>query len=205
MAQLKDTFIDYFNDISTELTSASSNFQKQIDLAELQFQRFGLTNEQISTFMVEVNKEAIKTFAAYASSSSIELIKIEEASDLADKEIELKEKQIELADKELALKDKEMDLTDKKIELITAQIKTEAGQEALLESQKDLVDRQIQGYDDNLLVKAAEFQGGLASFAINSAPENPTTAIAINNFTCLIEKLESLSRNATASCTFPAP
>ncbi len=191
MAQLKDTFIEYFNDISTELTSANSNFQKQLDIAEAQFDKFGLTNEQISTFVVEVNKEAVKTFAAYASSSSIELIKIEEASDLAEKEIELK--------------DKEIELTEKKIELIEAQILTEAGQADLLDSQKDLVDRQIQGYNDNLLVKAAEFQGGLASFAVNSAPENPTTDEAIANFTCLIETLESLSRDTVSNCAFPQP
>ncbi len=191
MAELKSTFIDYFNDISKELTSKTSNFQLQIDLAELQFQRFGLTNEQISMFMVEVNKEAIKTFAAYASSSAIELIKIEEASDLADKDLELK--------------DKEIELMEKKIELIDAQIAGEEAQEALTNAQKDLVDRQVQGYDDNLLVKAAEYQGGLASFAVNSAPENPTTDTAIANFTCLIEKMEALSRDEVATCTFPEP
>jgi len=115
-------------------------------------------------------------------------------------------KEIELKDKDIQLKDKQIELEAKKVELVDKQIATETYQRELLEAQKHLVDRQTQGYDDNLLVKAAEFQGGLASFAVNSAPENPSTGKAIENFTCLISKLEALSRNTTINaCVYPKP
>jgi hypothetical protein len=201
----KSTFLDLFGTISDELIDKDSNFQKQIDIAELQFQRFGLTNEQISVFLTEVNKEAIKTFPAYASSSAIEIMKLDQQEEIIAQEILLKKAQVELAEKELQLKDKQIELEDKKIELLEKQIATEEYQKELLEAQKNLVDRQTQGYNDNLLVKASEFQGGLASFAVNSAPENPTTGVAIENFTCLISKLEALSRDTTNSCVYPKP
>ena len=70
------------------------------------------------------------------------------------------------------------------------QAATELKQALLVEHQGLLVKRQKEGYGDNMLVKAGEFEGGLASFAINSAPDNSTTGGIINNFNGTIGQIK---------------
>ena len=47
----------------------------------------------------------------------------------------------------------------------------------LKQAQRDFAIRQIQGYDDNLLLKIVEEQGGLASFAVNAGSDSAQTTI----------------------------
>ena len=47
----------------------------------------------------------------------------------------------------------------------------------LKQAQRDFTIRQIQGYDDNLLLKIVEEQGGLASFAVNAGSDSAQTTI----------------------------
>ena len=47
----------------------------------------------------------------------------------------------------------------------------------LKQAQRDFAIRQIQGYDDNLLLKIVEEQGGLASFAVNAVSDSAQTTI----------------------------
>lgn len=47
----------------------------------------------------------------------------------------------------------------------------------LKSAQRDFTVRQIQGYDDNLLLKIVEEQGGLASFAVNAGSDSAQTTI----------------------------
>ncbi len=111
---------------------------------------------------------------------------------IKDKELAIKEQELALAEKELEIKEKELVKIDAEVILITnqaatelqkarliqAQTMTEAYQQSLIEVQTRLVNRQVDGYGDNLLVKAAEFQGGLASFAVNSGSDTANSAIA---------------------------
>lgn len=64
------------------------------------------------------------------------------------------------------------DATNAAIELIKLEPEFE-----LKAIQRDLVARQIQGYDDNLLVKIVEQQGELASFAVNAGSDSAQTTI----------------------------
>ncbi len=119
--------------------------------------------------------------------------------ELKDKELELKEADLLLKEKDLELKEQELLKMNAEIDLMEAKIITESKQQLnivadtalktkkaatetnqtlLVASQKLLVDRQIQGYADNLLVKAAEYQGGLASFAVNSGSDTANEAIS---------------------------
>lgn len=47
----------------------------------------------------------------------------------------------------------------------------------LKQAQRDFTIRQTQGYDDNLLLKIVEEQGGLASFAVNAGSDSAQTTI----------------------------
>ncbi len=45
------------------------------------------------------------------------------------------------------------------------------------EAQAELIRRQVQGYDDNMLLKVVEHQAGLASFAVNAGSDDAQAAI----------------------------
>ena len=116
--------------------------------------------------------------------------------ELKDKELELKDKEIEIATKELELKQADVALKEQqilesqaKVQLIQAQTQTEVTQRGLIQAQTALIDRQVQGYDDNLLVKAAEFEGSLASFAVNAGSTSAQSAI--NNFNSTISQIKA--------------
>ena len=47
----------------------------------------------------------------------------------------------------------------------------------LINEQKSLVKRQVQGFDDNLMVKATEHQSNLAAFAVNAGSSTAQTTI----------------------------
>lgn len=59
------------------------------------------------------------------------------------------------------------------------------------DAQKSLIDRQRQGYDDNLLVKVSEFKGGLSSFAVNAGSDSAQNTI--DDFKCSTDQLKSRS------------
>jgi len=81
--------------------------------------------------------------------------------DITDQELLLKECQVAGCELDNQLKEKQLSIGDKDLALKDAEL-------GLSIEQKNLVQRQIRGYDDNMLIKIAEFQGGLASFAVNA-------------------------------------
>lgn len=62
----------------------------------------------------------------------------------------------------------------------------------LKETQTGLVARQIQGYDDNMLVKVMEQQGGVTSFAVNSDSESAQSSI--NDLKDIIFRVQDRAR-----------
>ena len=68
--------------------------------------------------------------------------------------------------------------SQKKQCLIAAQCTSEAKQQALLGSQKSLVDRQKTGYDDNRRVKKSEHLGNMAGFAVNSGADGASGMVS---------------------------
>ena len=67
-----------------------------------------------------------------------------------------------------------------------------------------LTKRQVQGYDDNLLLKIVEEQGGLASFAVNAGSDSAQTTI--NDLKTKMTAVEArvLPLDGTLECPLPA-
>lgn len=202
---IEETFLEYLGDISTKMVDDDSVFQKQLTDIGKQKLKFGLTNEQYAQALTQVHVGATQFITQYSNSSSIELLKLELNQPLLDAQIALAEKDLELKDKELELKDKELELMalqiniaeqellikqeelklmyakideiEQKILLMKEQTITETKQQGMIDAQTGLVVRQTTGYGDNILVKAGEFQGSLASFAVNSNSDDAQGAI----------------------------
>lgn len=75
----------------------------------------------------------------------------------------------------------------------------------LKSAQRDFTIRQIQGYDDNLLLKIVEEQGGLASFAVNAGSDSAQTTI--NDLKAKMTAVESRIKplDGSSSCPTPTP
>lgn len=68
-------------------------------------------------------------------------------------------------------------------------------------AQRDFTTRQIQGYDDNLLLKIVEEQGGLASFAVNAGSDSAQNTI--NDLKTKMAAVESRVKSLNGSSTCP--
>ncbi len=118
------------------------------------------------------------------SKMTAEIEKLDAETAMTIQQVALIDKQIITEDSKKTLMDaqaitegaKQSDLTAAST-LKAAQTTTEGTQNELILSQKTLVDRQITGYGDNLIIKAGEYQGGLASFAVNAGSDDAGDAI----------------------------
>lgn len=73
----------------------------------------------------------------------------------------------------------------------------------LKSAQRDFTLRQIQGYDDNLLLKIVEEQGGLASFAVNAGSDSAQATI--NELKLKISAVESRVKPLEGGTNCPVP
>lgn len=110
---------------------------------------------------------------------------------LAQQDVLVKKKDVELKTQEILLKAQQVKESQAKECLIRSQCVTEGKQQGMITAQTGLVNRQTAGYGDNMLVKAAEFQGGLASFAVNSGSD--TAGSAITAFQTTINQMKTRS------------
>ena len=115
--------------------------------------------------------------------------------ELKSKELQIKEKQLQIMAQELAIKTKQLELMAQQIaeskakeDLTRAQVLSENKQAAMIVAQTALVTRQTYGYGDNLLIKSAEFEGSLASFAVNA--DSDTKQDAINKFVATVTQIK---------------
>ena len=154
----------YLGSIITKITDKDSFTEKQEKELSEMFNDFSFTNEQIGQVKAQTNGAQTQFINQYATAGAIELIKEERQQALIDAQI-LK------INAEIAL-----------VEAQTAQA-VKPGQ--LIDAQPALIERQSDGYDDNLIVKAAEFEGGLASFAVNADSLSAQDAIDKFNATIL--------------------
>ena len=162
-------YLSYLSNITATMINETSLMAKQkTELNDL-FLKFGFTNEEVSKIAGEVTAASTQFINQYATMGAIELIKEGRQQELIAAQI----KKIEA-----------------EVLLVEAQIKQAENQADLIESQKDLIKRQVKGYDDNIISKAAEFQGGLASFAVNAGSDDAQGAI--NEFLCTIEELKNV-------------
>lgn len=166
-------YAGYLNTIITEMTKSDSFMDLQDKEIEKQFNRFGLTNEQVALVISQTAAAKMQFVNQFATAGAMELIKEQRAQELADAEILRIQAQTDL---------------------IKEQIKKEIEQTNLVLAQIALIERQDKGYDDNLFVKAAEYEGGLASFAVNADSAN--AQVAIDKF---VESVEQLKDRAGAT------
>lgn len=92
------------------------------------------------------------------------------------------------------------DATQAALELIKMEPEFE-----LKASQRDLTIRQTQGFDDNLLLKIVEEQGGLASFAVNAGSD--TAQNTINDLKLKMQAVETrvVAIGGGDNCPLPTP
>ena len=218
---LEQKFLKYIGDITDKFVSDKSLINNQYDKIDELMGLYGLDNTQKAQVIAELSKSIIGETGREINSSAIELLKIEEEQALRDvklliakEELKIKAIEAEIAKTKLAQAKLELLGIKCKNELVCAQAATERAKKLDVEAttelrqaqkitevekaeltrmQQKLVLRQKQGYGDNLLVKAAEFKGGLASFAMNSAPENPTTQAAVDSFNGTVNQLAGRS------------
>ena len=218
---LEVKFLKYIDDITAKFVSDTSLIKNQYTKVDELLLSYGIDNTQKAQVIAELTKSVIGETGREINSSAIELLKIEEEQELRDvklliakEELKIKAIEAEIAKTKLAQAKLELLGIKCKNELVCAQAATERAKKLDVEAttelrqaqkitevekaeltrkQQALVLRQKQGYGDNLLIKSGEFKGGLASFAMNSAPENPTTQTLIDSFNSTVRAIEQRS------------
>jgi len=171
-----DEYVKNLKAIETTMTEKGSILEKQKDYVQELFKKYGFDNATKSQLLAEITGASIQYVNQFASAGAIELIKTDKQNDLIDIQVKEVEAKIKLIDaqtaqtecetkitcRKLAMMDKEEDLLDAKIADVRKMVEQKTGQIAMLK-------RQEQNYNDNLLIKVAEFESGVASYAINAA------------------------------------
>jgi len=181
--------------------------QAKAGLAE-QLAGFGLTNEKAGEIISQFYLSLTGTTIAAAIELAFKYREDARQELLVKSELETKNIELELRKRELAIKEKELEYAERKLVAETKAIEWEAKiqeQKLLLEKQKldlekakilvtkaqeALIARQTTGYDDQLLIKVAEFESGVASNAVNSAPDNASTQDTITKFNTTVDTLK---------------
>lgn len=99
------------------------------------------------------------------------------------------------------------DATNASLELlkIEPEFELKAAQRDVSIAQAKLTDRQRQGYDDNMLLKLVEEQGGLASFAVNAGSDTAQTTINDLKAKMLLVQERVTPLTGLPSCPVPTP
>ena len=99
------------------------------------------------------------------------------------------------------------DATNAALELLKLEPEFElkSAQRDVSVAQAKLTDRQRQGYDDNLLLKLVEEQGGLASFAVNAGSDTAQSTINDLKTKMLLVQERVLPLTGLPSCPEPTP
>lgn len=150
---------------------------------------FGITQEQKAEALVQYAIQTAIGFTKEASTGALQLIaqefkagveianisKIEADTAVSEQQLQVQEAQIAEVNAGTALKNKQIELTA----------------------------RQIQGFDDQLLIKVAEFQSGLASFAVNAGSD--TAQDTINDLKTKMQAVETRALPLTGEPVCPVP
>ena len=124
-------FTKYLKEISLSMIEDGSSYDKQIKAIEWQFDRFGLTNEQMAQLLSEVNGKATQYITQYANSSALELMKLDENKELLDAEVALKKQELLLEQFRIVI--------ESSLNIIYKQEKLNIEQQLRHESEKKLI------------------------------------------------------------------
>jgi len=198
MAKRIGDFVDYLKQITEVMTDNKSFLRQQEAYIEQLMQEYGFTNVEKSEILARMTETSTNFINQYATSGAMELIKEEKSTELIqsqkDKiaaEIRLIEAQVKLTECQVETCIEKRKLIPIEIEKIEAEVDDIKARQILTKAQIELIKRQTQNYDDNLLVKSAEFQGGLASYSVNAAAKNSQDAI--NAFLTTIAEVKGRS------------
>jgi len=169
-------YIDYLSQISDKLRDSDSAFVALQENIEELFQEYGFTNVERAEILAQINTAGIQSLDQFSTQGAIELIKTEKQNELVDEQklkiaadIKLIEAQVKAVKCETelnCLKKTLIPLEAEKLRLAGEELRNRV---KLTNAQVVLVQRQAQNYNDNMLVKACEFQGGVTSYALNAA------------------------------------
>ena len=171
-----DEYVTNLKAIETTMTDKDSVLEKQKAFVQELFKKYGFDNATKSQLLAEITGASINYINQYASAGAIELIKMDKQNLLVDVQIEEVKARTELIKAQTKQAECETKVTCRKLELLDQEEKILI--QKVLSAQKDvevktaqiaLATRQEQNYNDNLLIKAAEFESGVASYAINAA------------------------------------
>jgi len=117
--------------------------------------------------------------------------------ELKDKEIDLKTQELVIRQEELAIKQAELDLKEREVieKEKTGAKQRELIDEQIAEAQQKVLSaqREVDSYDDSLLIKITEMQGNVASFFLNSSPDTAETSTILAD---LKEMMQVISARA---------
>ena len=169
-------YIDYLSKISDKLRDKDSAFVMLQENIEKLFQEYGFTNVERAEILAQINAAGIQSLDQFSTQGAIELIKTEKQNELVDEQklkiaadiklIEAQVKAVECETELNCLKKTLIPLEAEKLRLAGEELRNRV---KLTDAQVVLVKRQAQNYNDNMLVKACEFQGGVTSYALNAA------------------------------------
>jgi len=195
-----------------------TNEEKSKVMSEMAGNAVKITNDQALQTTIQLIKLAsdleLQAIQIEIAKQELEIKKKE--LELKTVEVQIEYKKLEMMQYEIQLKQAEVSKINAEITLINKQLATEDAKAAQMRSatalqdaqrlvevqkvelvkaqkdlaiaQKDLAIRQELGYGDNMLVKAGEFQGGLASFAVNA--ESDSAQAAIDSFEATISQMK---------------
>jgi len=166
---IKDEFFPIFEEVRKELIKDDSLYKKHLEEVNEIAGTFGLTHIEKSKMIAEFILNFARETNNLAITATMKII------DGQQKE--------EINEKNKAKIDAEILNIDEKTILIKKQQNTEDAQTLLVNKQTALVQRQERGYGDNMLIKAAEFEGSLASFAVNAGSDSAQDTIEKFNTT----------------------
>jgi len=189
-------FLNNLESITEQMTGPKSFYEAQMAEVQQLFLDYGFTNIEKSEIMARMVESSTNYINQYATSGAMELLKIEREDEKLAIEIKLIEAQIKLTEAQTKVATCQAETCELKKTLIpleedkiSREILDIEERTRLSVAQQALLKRQTKNYDDNLLVKSAEFQGGLASYSVNAASKNAQNAI--NEFLTTIGEIKA--------------
>ena len=209
-----------FTSISKNIAKPDDVWAGQMKSMEDSFNKFQLTNEQVGEILSQVHIASGQYITDIAMRAAMEANKLaieqpereqrilllreqvevakQEAAIAKEKlgimriDLQIKGQELEVAKEELKIKKEGLVKIKAEVGLINEKVKTEKEMPNKVKGDIAYVKRQKDAYDDNLIVKTAEFQSSIASYAVN-AGSNKTAGDVIKNFNITLAELKRRS------------
>ncbi len=170
----------YINQYATQAAIELMKLDKQNELIDAQILKIEAEVDLLKAKLLQAPIE-LELLNQQVEKAKLEVDLLEAKLDQTPLELKALEQQVEKLKSEVDMIDAHKDLYDSQADQAEAQAE-------LIAKQGKLIDRQVTGYGDNLISKAGEYQGGLASFAVNANSDDAQSAI--NEFLATITQMK---------------